>query len=190
MFTFTYRRAPSRKEQVADDPVQPPTPLTSGVGALVTVQVASFHPLTGSARSTIRLPRRKSNLWVQALLCRSLCWQVNESPPVKRRVPDPYTLTYSPTMRGAVTADALAATSSPTRAAATTDHKVRSLKEPNRTSRIIRPPSSEYKTPVPFKSQNAWVGQCSGMTLERGGLRRPGNGGERTLVVQCRSRGD
>lgn len=79
-----------------------------------------------------------SNLCLQGCECRLLLsWQVNEGPPVTLKVPDPVTLTYSPTMRDAVTADALAATSSPTSAAATTDDTTRRLKEPNRTNRMI-----------------------------------------------------
>jgi hypothetical protein len=62
---------------------------------------------------------------------------VNEGPPATPSVPDPLTLTYSPTTRDAVTAVALTATSDPARAAATTDDAIRRLKEPNRTKRMI-----------------------------------------------------
>jgi hypothetical protein len=78
-----------------------------------------------------------SNLWVHGRKCRLLSRQEKESPPVRRSVPDPVALTYSPTTRDPVTADALAATGSQTRAAATIHDAIKLRKEPNRTHQMI-----------------------------------------------------
>ena len=82
------------------------------------------------------------------------------SAPVTHNCPEPVKLTLNATVPGAFAADALAAASSPTRAAAEADDTTRRL--PDRTVEIILLRSTRHKHP-----QRAAVRTCSGQLIRR-----------------------